>query len=65
MAPLAVIDCVVVHELVHLKIRNHSARFYRELEHWFPGYEGVDRWLSKNAHLLDLSVNPQRELDRI
>lgn len=65
MAPLSVIDCVVVHELVHLKIRNHSAAFYKEMGNWFPQYGKIDLWLRKNSHLLDLSVVPQRELDRI
>ncbi len=32
------IDAVVVHELAHLRIRNHSAVFYREIASYLPDY---------------------------
>ena len=37
--PREVIDYVLNHELVHLKLLNHSSRFWKELERSFPDYE--------------------------
>ena len=52
MAPLKVIEYVVVHELVHLKIRNHSKKFWDAVEKIRPGYQKDRSWLKKHgAHL--------------
>lgn len=52
MAPIGVIDYVVIHELTHLTERNHSKRFWRKVEALFPDYKQVHRWLRTNHHLL-------------
>lgn len=39
MAPPALIDYVVVHELVHLRMRNHSPQFWTELARLMPDYK--------------------------
>jgi predicted metal-dependent hydrolase len=54
MAPLFVIDSVVVHELVHTKVKNHSAKFWQEVYRIFPAYEKASRWMNENAHFLAL-----------
>jgi predicted metal-dependent hydrolase len=54
MAPLDVIDYVVVHELVHLKIRNHSKKFWNNLEAIKPGYKVNRKWLREHGALLTL-----------
>ncbi len=39
MAPLRVIDYVVVHELAHLEEKNHSKRFWNKIKIMLPDYE--------------------------
>ncbi len=52
MAPLSVIDSVIVHELAHLKHRNHSARFKAEVLAMMPDYKQRSAWLKENAGVL-------------
>ena len=54
MAPLPVIDYVVVHELVHLRVRNHSKKFWAQVGALMPGYKARIQWLKVNGHLLSL-----------
>jgi predicted metal-dependent hydrolase len=49
MAPVEVVDYVVIHELVHLAIPNHSPAFWREVERWCPDRRGRQRWLRDHA----------------
>ena len=53
LAPLPVIDYVVVHELAHLVERNHSARFWRRVAQVIPDHQLHRRWLRQNGHLLE------------
>jgi len=52
MAPVEVIDYVVVHELVHLEEMNHSWRFWKKVASVMPDYERRRRWLSENGNRL-------------
>ena len=54
MAPLEVIEYVVVHELAHLKERNHSQDFWRVVARLMPDYQTRRRWLKQNGYLLTL-----------
>ncbi len=54
MAPSTVIDYVVLHELVHLKVHNHSRKFWSKLEGLLPDYRDRKAWLDQNGHLLRL-----------
>jgi len=56
MAPLEVIDYVVVHELVHLKHRNHSRQFWGGVAAIIPTYKKHVRWLKTNGRLLTLDA---------
>jgi predicted metal-dependent hydrolase len=51
-APPFVRDYLILHELMHLREMNHSARFWREVERVCPGYKGAERWLKQHAALL-------------
>lgn len=52
LAPEAVMDYVVVHELCHRKEMNHSARFWAEVEGILPDYRERRSWLKENGHRL-------------
>jgi len=53
MAPPNVIDYVVVHELAHLKIKNHQRAFWQSVEQILPDYRSRRAWLKQNEHLLN------------
>ena len=53
LAPEAVLDYVIVHELCHRKQMNHSAQFWAEVERILPDYTEQRRWLKQQgANLL-------------
>jgi hypothetical protein len=54
MAPLTVIDYVVVHELVHIKERNHSQRFWSKVSETVPDYRDRRDWLKTNGYTLTI-----------
>jgi len=56
MAPLEVVDYVVIHELAHLKIKNHSPVFWAEVARLMPDYKRQRDWLKKNGQRLTLEV---------
>lgn len=54
MAPQTVIDYIVVHELCHLRHRNHSDAFWNEVDKVIPRYRERKDWLRLNGASLDL-----------
>ena len=54
MAPMSVIDYIVVHELAHLKYDNHSNGFWQLVETIMPDYENRAEWLRINGPQLML-----------
>lgn len=49
MAPLDVINYVVVHELAHLREQNHTPRFWGIVAEHDPEYSEHAEWLEKNS----------------
>ncbi len=49
LAPPEVIDCVIVHELVHLVERNHSKRFWSRVAEIIPDHKAHRRWLREKG----------------
>jgi predicted metal-dependent hydrolase len=54
MAPMAVIDYVLVHELAHIKYPNHSTDFWQFVNSILPDYEERKEWLRVNGPLLSI-----------
>lgn len=52
MAPLLVINYVVVHELVHTFEKNHSRAFWSKVRLYNPSYRQQIIWLKENGHSL-------------
>lgn len=52
MAPPEVIDYVIVHELCHLKKRDHSKQFWELVKAVIPDYQNHRRWLKKYSPVL-------------
>lgn len=47
LLPPEVLEYVVVHELVHLRVPGHSSAFWQELNNYLPDYEPRRRWLNR------------------
>jgi predicted metal-dependent hydrolase len=54
MAPLEVIDYVVIHELVHLRVKDHSSKFWKAVASICPEYKKHRKWLRENGEKLNL-----------
>ena len=54
MAPLSVIDYILIHELVHIKEKNHSRKFWNCVGALLPDYKKDRRWLRDHENLLRL-----------
>ena len=52
MAPMDVIDYVIIHELVHTIHRNHSVNFWKSVESIMPNFKEAKRWLKENGYKL-------------
>jgi len=47
-------DYIILHELMHLREMNHSARFWTHVEEACPAWRDAERWLKRNGGLLGL-----------
>ena len=54
LAPPEILDYVVVHELCHLIVLNHSPRFWGHLQGILSDYDARRAWLRRNGHSLGL-----------
>jgi hypothetical protein len=56
IAPPEVMEYVVVHELCHIKIRNHSAHFWALVAEHLPDYQSRRHWLKKHGGSLMMGL---------
>lgn len=54
MAPLVVLNYVVIHELTHTIEKNHSRKFWGKVDLYTPAYKQHSKWLKNNKHLLSV-----------
>ena len=54
LAPPAILDYVVVHELCHLTCMNHSDAFWAKVEAVYPDFRTARKWLKDHGHELVL-----------
>ena len=54
MAPLTIIDYILVHELCHLRHRDHSDAFWNEVDKVLPDHQRRKDWLKSRGVELDL-----------
>ena len=54
LAPEAVLDYVVWHEVCHLEVMDHSAHFWALLARWCPDYRLYSGWLRRHGQTLVL-----------
>jgi hypothetical protein len=51
-APADVRDYLIIHELMHLREMNHSARFWHLVQKACPEYQRAEAWLNAHSDLL-------------
>jgi predicted metal-dependent hydrolase len=54
LAPAEILDYVIEHEVAHLDIQDHSARFWRLLASRSPRWREHEAWLRRHGHALRL-----------
>lgn len=59
MAPPDVIDYLVIHELCHLRVPNHSAAFWQEVAQLSPFFKQHRTWLKDNSRIL-MDILPKK-----
>lgn len=54
MCPKSVIDYVIVHELSHIKHKDHSKDFWKHVGRYDAHYEQHDRWLKDHQRIMEI-----------
>lgn len=52
MLPEDKIDAIIVHELCHMKHKNHNKDFYDLVSKYIPNYKEIDKWLKENGKII-------------
>ena len=54
MAPVSVLDYIIIHELAHLIVPDHSPAFWNEVDKILPDYRERQVWLRMHGAGMDL-----------
>jgi predicted metal-dependent hydrolase len=54
LAPPQILEYVVEHEVAHLEVLDHSARFWDLLASRCPDWRAHEEWLRRHGHALRL-----------
>ena len=54
MAPPKIIEYVIIHELMHLKEHNHSAKYWEHVKSLYPNIKDANEWLMYNGQTLNI-----------
>ena len=54
LCPEQIIDYIVVHELVHTIIKNHSKNFWKNVKKIYPQYKQCELWLKANRGIVNV-----------
>jgi predicted metal-dependent hydrolase len=54
MAPVEVIDYVIIHELCHLLHMNHDRSFWRKVGSLMPDYKEKEEFLARYGHMMTI-----------
>ena len=52
--PAEVVEYVIIHELAHVKHKNHSPLFWAEVAKYAPDYKVRRKWLKNHAALMEI-----------
>lgn len=56
LAPLDILEYVVVHELCHIKEKNHSTTFWELVAQHLPHYRNARQWLKQHGRTLMMGI---------
>lgn len=56
LAPLDVVDYIIVHEMSHLEHLNHSKSYWKKVHQVMPDYKKHDKWLKDYGHTLRITI---------
>lgn len=51
--PNIVVDYIIIHELSHTKVKNHSKKFYQTVANCMPNYKQAEQWLKQNKSVIN------------
>lgn len=54
LAPIEIVDYVIVHEIMHIKHPNHSREFWSAVSQVMPDYKERRKWLKENGFALSV-----------
>ena len=54
LAPPSIVEYIIVHEMIHLKVSSHTKEFWERVARIIPQYLERRLWLDENGIILDL-----------